>query len=86
MGQYLEYLPDSCPRRLTLTARGITLLARCGYLPNIPEEDILDKSMANSLAKALVMVQALWMMLQVLERLAAKLPVTLLEVNTFAHM
>ncbi|KAI9671812.1 MAG: hypothetical protein M1831_003340 [Alyxoria varia] len=64
----------------------MALLARCGRLPNVPEEDILDKSKANGLAKLLVMAQASWMLLQCIGRLYARLPVTLLEVNTVAHV
>ena len=80
------FLPRSCPKRLTLTARGVAVLAKCGRLPDVREEDIEDKSKANSLAKSLVVVQALWMLFQVLGRLAARLPVTQLEVNTVAHV
>ncbi|KAI9796676.1 MAG: hypothetical protein M1833_006016 [Piccolia ochrophora] len=78
--------PSDCPQRITLTARGVALLAKCGHLPDISKEDILDKSKANGLAKALVILQASWMLLQILGRLIAKLPVTLLEVNTVAHV
>ena len=80
------FLPADLPRRLTLTARGVALLARCGHLPDVSEEDIRDKSKANNLAKALVLFQTLWMLIQTIERLMAKLPVTLLEVNTIAHV
>lgn len=82
----IPFLPPNCPHRLTVTARGMALLAKCGRLPDIPKEDILDKSKANDLAKALVMIQASWMLLQVIGRLIARLPVTLLEVNTIAHV
>ena len=82
----VPFLPPDCPSRLTITARGMALLARCGRLPDIAEEDILDKSKANGLAKALVMIQATWMLLQTIGRLIAGLPVTLLEVNTIAHV
>ena len=82
----LEFLPSSCPNRLTFTARGIALLAECGHLPDIPEGVILDKSKANDLAKAMVLIQASWMLLQTIGRLIRKLPVTLLEVNTVAHV
>ena len=81
-----EFLPAECPRRLTLTARGMALLARCGQLPNVAKAEISDKSKANDLAKALVMIQASWMLVQVIARLIARLPVTLLEVNTIAHV
>lgn len=74
-----------CPR-VTITARGMALLARCGYLPDVDEDQIEDKSKANDLAKATVVVQATWMLLQVISRLAFRLPVTLLEVNTVAHV
>lgn len=72
--------------RLTLTAKGVALLARCGCLPDIEAEQIEDKSKANDLAKSTVLVQATWMLLQAIGRLAAQLPVTLLEVNTVAHV
>jgi hypothetical protein len=74
------------PRRLTLTARGVALLAQCGHLPRVDREDIDDKSKANNLAKAMVIMQACWLLIQVIGRLAARLPVTLLEVNTIAHV
>ena len=82
----IQFLPVDCPARLTLTARGVALLIKCGFVPNIAEENVLDKSKSNGLAKALVLVQALWMLFQVLGRLIAGLPVTLLEVNTVAHV
>ena len=80
-----QYLPTGL-KRLTLTARGVALLASCGHLPNVSEAEITDKSKANNVAKALVIIQALWMLLQVIGRLFAALPVTLLEVNTIAHV
>lgn len=80
------FLPAECPQRLTLTARGVAFLSSCGRLPDVPKADIMDKSKANTLAKALVIIQASWLLVQVLGRLIAKLPVTLLEVNTIAHV
>ncbi|KAK7972231.1 hypothetical protein PG988_006365 [Apiospora saccharicola] len=82
-------IPDSekspAPR-LTITARGMALLAKCGHLPDVDKQQIDDKSKANDLAKAAVLVQASWMLLQVIGRLGFHLPVTLLEVNTVAHV
>ncbi|CZT07733.1 uncharacterized protein RCO7_11224 [Rhynchosporium graminicola] len=72
--------------RLTLSARGIAFLAKCGHLPNIDEDDIKDKSKADGLSKFLVCVQAGWMVVQVIGRLALRLPVTLLEVNILGHV
>lgn len=72
--------------RLTLTPRGVALLAACGYLPKISKEDILDKSKSDNVSKLLSVLQALWMLAQIISRLHGKLPVTLLEVNTLAHI
>ncbi|KAL8727725.1 MAG: hypothetical protein Q9166_005838 [cf. Caloplaca sp. 2 TL-2023] len=72
--------------RLTLTPRGVALLAACGYLPKISEEDILDKNKSDNVSKLLSVLQALWMLVQIISRLRGKLPVTLLEVNTLAHI
>lgn len=46
------------PARLTLTARGMMLLANSGHLPVVEKAGIEDKSKANDLAKAAVIVQA----------------------------
>ena len=72
--------------QLTLTARGVALLAACGYAPNLSHEEIVDKSKANGLAKSLVCIQALWMALQITGRKMANLPITLLEINTLGHV
>ncbi|KAK3172661.1 hypothetical protein OEA41_005985 [Lepraria neglecta] len=72
--------------RLTVTPRGMALLAKCGYLPRISKEDILDKSKADNLSKMLSILQALWMLAQIVGRLIIGLSVTLLEVNTLAHV
>ncbi|KAG8425381.1 hypothetical protein J3458_002086 [Metarhizium acridum] len=51
------------PTRLTLTARGILMLADCGRLPVVERTEIEDKGKANDLAKATVIVQATWMLI-----------------------
>lgn len=71
---------------LSLTPRGVAVLAACGILPYISEEDIDDKSKADGLAKAVVCLQATWFVLQVIARVGYGLPVTLLEVNTLGHV
>lgn len=73
-------------QRLTLTARGVSLLAKCGYLPDISKRKIVDKSKADAMAKLLVILQAGWMLVQVIGRLVTGLPVTLLEANTLDHV
>lgn len=87
-----EFLPQGsknlfdAPERLTLTASGVLLLAKCGHLPDLNRETIWDKSKADGLAKALVCLQAAWMVLQILGRLVAHESITLLEVNTLGHI
>ena len=82
----IEFLPDTCPSRLSLTPRGVALLAKCNRLPDVSEKDIIDKNKANHLAKALVVIQASWMLLQILGRVVVGLPLTFIEVNTMAHV
>lgn len=73
-------------QRLTLTAPGVILLAKCGYLPDLSIKEIRDKSKADGLAKALVCLQAGWMVVQTVGRLIQEQAVTLLEVNTLGHV
>lgn len=70
----------------TITSRGIALLARCGHLPIIQQEDIVDKSKSDGIAKSVACLQAGWMIVQILGRVALNLPVTLLEINTLGHI
>lgn len=79
------YLPEDVSR-ITLTTHGVMLLARCGHLPYLDVADLDDKSKADGLAKAIVMLQASWMLAQTLGRLILGLPVSLLEVNTLGHV
>jgi hypothetical protein len=73
-------------KRLTLTAKGVALLAQCGYAPEISVDDIKDKNKADGLAKFLVCIQAGWMIIQVISRTVIGLPSTLLEVHVVAHV
>ena len=61
-------------------------MATMGLLPDLEKKAIMDKSKADSLGKALVCFQILWMSIQTIARIPAKLPITLLEVNTVAHV
>ena len=81
-----SFLPQDCPRRITITASGMAFLARCGHLPDISKAEIDDRSKANSIGKTLAIIQVSWMLIQVLGRLRSGLPVTLLELNTLAHV
>ena len=56
------------------------------YRPlDISKKYLQEKSKANGLAKSLVCLQASWFCVQCLVRVGQALPVTLLEINTFAH-
>jgi hypothetical protein len=77
------YIPGS--PRLHLGPAGVLEAARLSLIPDISLGYIKDKSKADSLAKALVVTQAGWLILQCIERTANKLPLTALELNTLAH-
>jgi hypothetical protein len=81
-----QFLPLSL-ECVVLNAKGIRFLMKKepDLLPNISEEYIEDKSKANGLAKFLVCFQASWFCIQVVVRMAQSLPISLLELNTFAH-
>lgn len=51
----------------------------------LTREQIEGRQSVDTLAKALVVVQALWFCCQFIARLHQRLPVSLLELNTFAH-
>ncbi|KAH7169069.1 hypothetical protein DER46DRAFT_572986 [Fusarium sp. MPI-SDFR-AT-0072] len=44
------------------------------------------QSTTDSLAKAIVLLQAIWFLIQIIARIAQKLPISLLEVNTIGHV
>ena len=74
--------------RLTLTPGGLELLlTNFPYLelPYVSGKEISDKGKANQLAKGIVCAQALWFCVQAVGRVAESLPLSLLELNTFAH-
>ncbi|VUC27472.1 unnamed protein product [Clonostachys rosea] len=77
------YVPDS--PRLTMSIDMVSDAARLEILPDIPEEDIKDKSKADGFAKLLAIAQASWFIMQTVMRWATMPPVTALEINTIAH-
>lgn len=72
--------------RLSLTPKGIMLLAQCNRVPYISQQEIEDKSKQDEIGKILACIQASWLILQVITRLAVDLPVTLLEVSVVNHV
>lgn len=81
-----SFLPSPYTRA-AITPEGIRFLLshEPDALPYLTEAQIRDKSKADGLKKTIVCAQALWFCIQCFTRLAQSLPVSLLEVNTFAH-
>ncbi|KAL1599301.1 hypothetical protein SLS59_006318 [Nothophoma quercina] len=79
-----DYITDNA--HLSITAEGARLLSFLGKLPQIKDGEVRDKSKADGLAKFLVVLQAGWMIIQCIARVAQDLPVTLLEINTIGHV
>jgi hypothetical protein len=81
-----KFLPGTRDR-VTLTPEGLLYVAKQApwLIPNVSAESINDKSKANGLAKAVVCFQATWFMAEIIARLSRSLPISLLELNTFAH-
>jgi hypothetical protein len=73
--------------QMTLTAQGVLFLVSAGYdLPSISRETILDHSKADGLAKALVCLQAGYMLIQCAARVRSHLALSFLEINTLGHV
>ncbi|KAF8417484.1 hypothetical protein EV426DRAFT_578114 [Tirmania nivea] len=72
----------------TLTPRGVLFLAQQpgGFCNELLPTQVRDRSKAGTLAKVIVVFQALWMVIQVLCRTAAGLTVALLEVHVILHV
>jgi hypothetical protein len=86
MGGYRIREMKDWPNGCTLTPRGVYFLAKLKSLPAVDKESILDRSKADELVKGLACCQALWLVIQVIARKASGLPITLLELNTVAHV
>jgi hypothetical protein len=86
MGGYRIRTMKDWPGGCTLTPQDIVLLATLKSLPDVDTESIMDRSKADDLVKGLACSQTLWIIIQVIARKASDLPVTLLELNTVAHV
>lgn len=84
-GGGFDFLPPE-HERFIITSRGMGLLARCGYAPDITIEEIEDKNKSDWITKSIVVLQAAWFLAQILSRVKVGLPVTLLEINTIGHV
>ena len=72
--------------RITVTSSGMLFLAQHGCLPDVTRETINDKSKADHITKGLALLQASWIIVQCIARLASHLPITLLEILTLGHV
>ena len=70
-----------------LTPDGVRFLMEHepALVPDLPLHDIMERSKADSLAKALLIWQILWFCLSCINRATHHLPLSLLEVSTIAH-
>ena len=87
--EILQINPDfksDLEKYCVLTLDGVKKLAMVDLLPDLDDTYIADKTKADSLAKLLVCIQAVWMLVQTIVRKTYGLPITLLELNTLAHV
>ena len=59
--------------------------AHSRILGGLSEEDIKSRTKADGIAKTAVLFQALWFIAQCITRLAQRIPISLLELNTWGH-
>lgn len=73
--------------RVTLNPQSILTLAQfdAALVPEVTQAMLEDKSKANAVVKVIICFQATWFMIEVTARLGQRLPISLLELNTFVH-
>ena len=81
-----NFLPNH-RSRLCISVYGLSYIAKKApeLIPDISEKQIKDKSKADSLAKFIVCLQAVWFSVQCITRISQRKAISLLELNTFAH-
>jgi hypothetical protein len=73
--------------RFTISPGGVVHLTKLGFdLPEVTATAIEDRSKADAVTKLIACAQAAYMIIQIAARLATRLPITMLEVNTIAHV
>ena len=84
-GESGSFIPEFRP--VTLMPNGVLLLLKHEpqLLPDISEAEVKDKSKGSSLTKTIACIQATWFCLSCIARLSQHLPLSMLELNTFAH-
>ncbi|KAF2815297.1 uncharacterized protein BDZ99DRAFT_506457 [Mytilinidion resinicola] len=84
MGGILLQPKESTP--FLVNSRQLAYLVEKEYIkfPSITEEEIWDKSKADTLAKTITLIQASWLVIQLLGRAALRIPTTTLELSAGA--
>jgi hypothetical protein len=79
------FIPSDVP--LKLTEKGVLFLVNTvpELLPDVAEGEVKDKSKGDWLTKSIACLQATWFCISCFVRVAQRLPLSLLELNTFAH-
>jgi hypothetical protein len=72
--------------RLYLTAKGVLAHVKAGKLSLPPKEAIAERSKSDVLVKTLVCLQAGYIIVQCVSRVASGLSLTFLEINTSGHV
>ncbi len=79
--------PEGDEALRTLSPAGVRELAKVNIEPlKVSRSLILDRSKADTIQKALVLLQVSWMAIQCIARKAYGLPLTLLELHTMVHV
>jgi hypothetical protein len=75
-------------RYIALTPHGFMEFAKAGLITPecLNNDDIADRSKADSLGKLLVCMQALWLVINCIARKASGKPTTLVELNVIVHV
>ncbi|KAL9033990.1 MAG: hypothetical protein Q9180_005652 [Flavoplaca navasiana] len=83
--EWEQFVPNWACGTWFITLDGLIHLLHKDQMPSLTEEEIKSKSKANGIAKAFVCAQALWFLTTCVTRLAQRIPISLLELNTFGH-
>lgn len=78
-------VPGENPPKLTENGIMLLLALEPDLIPDISEDELKDKRKANSLTKLIACAQATWFCASCIARVAQRLPISLFELNTFAH-
>ncbi|RSL47302.1 hypothetical protein CEP54_013473 [Fusarium duplospermum] len=83
---YHHFANMPSPQTVYINPSGLIHLAKQGHWLYISRKRIDDKSKADYIQKALVLIQILWMVTQCITRYVNDLPLTLLEIHTVVHV